>query len=242
MRIVFSWDDGAPEDLRLIELHEKYGIPGMFFVPTRNLEGRDVLTPEQIRNARSGLISFGGHTENHVYLTAIEPDRVESEIVNNKRYLEDVLGEEIRHFCLPGGQYNQDILSTAFRHFTTVRTADTFNFKDGSTINKNGQRLLMPTFHFYPRTYKSRIGNCLKHQSFGQLGYIAAHPWWTYLKLIQETLERERNKSSVIMIWGHSWEIEKLGHWSDLETLMGRIASDFRGNCVDYSMLDTTVT
>lgn len=30
MKIAFSWDDGALEDRKLFELHEKYEIPGMF--------------------------------------------------------------------------------------------------------------------------------------------------------------------------------------------------------------------
>lgn len=30
MKIIFSWDDGALEDQKLFELHEKYKIPGMF--------------------------------------------------------------------------------------------------------------------------------------------------------------------------------------------------------------------
>ena len=39
MRVIFSWDDGAPQDKKMYELHEKYKIPGMFFVPTKNREG-----------------------------------------------------------------------------------------------------------------------------------------------------------------------------------------------------------
>ena len=50
MKIVFTWDDGALEDLKLFELHRKYNIPGMFFVPNFNKEGREVLTPEMIRD------------------------------------------------------------------------------------------------------------------------------------------------------------------------------------------------
>ena len=50
MKIIFSWDDGALEDQKLFELHEKYKIPGMFFVPTFNREGRKVLTKEMIRS------------------------------------------------------------------------------------------------------------------------------------------------------------------------------------------------
>ena len=58
MKLALSWDDGALEDRRLFDLHEKYQIPGMFFVPTRNKEGRSVLTPDMLRNAESEYVSL----------------------------------------------------------------------------------------------------------------------------------------------------------------------------------------
>ena len=141
MKLTFTWDDGAPEDKTLFALHEKYGIPGMFFVPTENREGRAVLTPEDIRDAaRSALLDFGGHTHTHRYLTTVDPQEVAGELADNKHYLEDILGREVPHFCLPGGKYNQEVLNEAFAQFKTVRTADTMNFYNQSD-------LLKPTFH-----------------------------------------------------------------------------------------------
>ena len=109
MKLAFSWDDGALEDRKLFELHEKYSIPGMFFVPTENREGREVLTPNIIREAESPYIQFGGHTAHHTYLTSIPLENVEEEVVSNQKYLEDVLGHTVTDFCLPGGKYNDDI-------------------------------------------------------------------------------------------------------------------------------------
>lgn len=87
MKIIFSWDDGALEDQKLFELHEKYKIPGMFFVPTFNREGRKVLTKEMIRSSESEYVQFGGHTQNHTYLTSIPLEDVEEEVLLNKNYL-----------------------------------------------------------------------------------------------------------------------------------------------------------
>ena len=226
MKIAFSWDDGALEDRKLFELHEKYEIPGMFFVPTRNREGREVLTPQMMREAESKYVSFGGHTENHTYLTSIPFGEVEQEVLLNKKYLEDVLGHEIEDFCLPGGKYTPEILEIVNRHYKTIRTADTMNFK-----YTGGE--LKPAIHFYPRGSKSLLGNAVKNQSISQGVYIALHYKVNYFEFISNLIRNEQSKKdSVVMVWGHSWELEKKQLWDELEKLMRQ---DFvRMNAVCY--------
>lgn len=214
MKIAFSWDDGAPEDQKLFELHDKYKIPGMFFVPTRNREGRGVLRPAAMREAESEYVAFGGHTENHTYLTQIPIDAVVSEVKGNKDYLEYELGHKVEHFCLPGGQYNRKILDIAYRYYRTVRTADTMNFHyvEGP---------LKPSFHFYPRGSRSLLGNGIRNRSYRQAAYILRYYRSDYFDLIRMIVDREvRNEDETIVIWGHSWELEKYNLWTKLEELM----------------------
>lgn len=214
MKIAFSWDDGALEDNKLFCLHEKYEIPGMFFVPTKNREGRAVLSAEMIKNAESEFVHFGGHTENHVYLTELSLNDVRQEVANNKVFLEDVLGHEITDFCLPGGRYTKKILAVVSDYYSTIRTADTMNF----TYNGGP---LKPAIHFYPRGIKSLIGNSVRHQSFGELVYILRHVNMEYFEMLKGMINYERNYNDhVVMIWGHSWEIEKYDLWDELEDLM----------------------
>lgn len=226
MKIAFSWDDGALEDQKLFELHEKYEIPGMFFIPTRNREGREVLTPEIMREAESEYVRFGGHTENHTYLTSIPLSEVENEVLLNKVYLENVLGHEIEDFCLPGGKYTPAILNIVNKHYKTIRTADTMNFKYTGGA-------LKPTIHFYPRGSKSLLGNAIRNQSISKGLYIALHYKMNYFELISNLFEREQDKKdSVVMVWGHGWELEKGQLWSELEKLMKQ---DFvKRNAVSY--------
>lgn len=214
MKIVFSWDDGALEDKKLFELHEKYEIPGMFFVPTKNREGREVITPEMMRKAESDYVKFGGHTENHTYLTDIPFSDVDEEIVRNKEYLEYELGHKVQHFCLPGGKYNNEILNMVYRYYETVRTADSMNF-----IYKSGP--LKPALHFFPRGAKSLFGNAIRNHSYMQAAYVVAHYNMEYFELLNKIIENEqKNKNSVVMIWGHSWELEQYQLWTKLEKLM----------------------
>ena len=230
MRIAFSWDDGAIEDKKLFQLHDKYEIPGMFFVPTKNREGRNVLSPEDIKKAESEYVSFGGHTYNHTYLTSIPIDQVENEIVQNKRYLECILEHPINDFCFPGGKYNQEILEIVYKHFKTARTADTMNFH-----YETGP--LKPSFHFYPRGYKSLVGNAFRNGSFDVLAYLFVHSKNDYFTIIRDIIERESSSDKTIMIWGHSWEIEEFKLWRELENMFSYLSSCKRESIVRYEAI-----
>lgn len=228
MKIFFTWDDGAPEDIRLFELHEKYEIPGMFFVPTQNIEGRKVITSEEIRKYESNMISFGGHTANHVYLTTIPFEKVENEIADNKSYLEDVLGHEIEHFCLPGGKYNKDILDVSFKYFKTVRTTNTMCF------DKSG-KLVRPSFHIYPRRIKSLAGNSLiRNKSVSDFFKVLEMSRKDYFDIIYEFLRIKAEEDSQIVFWGHSWEIEELGLWEKVEALFSTMRKAYWENLGRY--------
>lgn len=230
MKIAFSWDDGALEDQKLFVLHEKYKIPGIFFVPTRNCEGRDVITPKIMREAESKYVSFGGHTDNHRYLTQIPITDVDAEILHNKEYLEDALGHKITDFCLPGGKHNTEIVDIVYRYYKTIRTADTMNFS-----YRGG--LLKPTIHFYPRGNKSLFGNALRNKSYAQAAYVATHYNVNYFDLVTELIEREQyNDESIIIIWGHSWELEQYQLWDDLEKIMR--LDCVKNNVVEYKKID----
>lgn len=228
MRVTFSWDDGAVEDLKLFELHRKYGIPGMFFVPTINSEGRDVISERDIRANCSDLIKFGGHTLNHKYLTEVDIAEVENELIANKEYLERATGEEIIHFCLPGGKYNKQILKKVFASFETCRTADTMNIR-------NRGRLIKPTIHFYDRGKKSLILNSLRHCNFSSALFFLKNRKTDYFELIKKYISSMSNKNVTIIIWGHSWEIENLKLWGELESLFDYISNRFRNSICSYS-------
>ena len=229
MKIVFSWDDGALEDQKLFELHEKYSIPGIFFVPTENREGRKVLTPEIMRKVESKYITFGGHTKHHTYLTELPVSDVEAEVVDNQKYLEDILGHSIDHFCLPGGRNNRQILSIIFEHYKTIRTADTMNFKCDSN-------LLKPSIHFFDRGIKSMLGNSYINKSIRQMLYVATHlnsPYFEMIKGLIRNVEKEDN--AVVAIWGHSWELEEYNLWNELEELFRYLREKYYKQICQYN-------
>lgn len=230
MKIVFTWDDGALEDAKLFELHNRYKIPGMFFVPNYNKEGRNVISPEMIKQASSDLISFGGHTVSHSYLPTIPPEELDSELVDNRDYLSKLIGKPVEHFCLPGGKYDEALLQVCYKYYKTVRTADTMNYKNSGTLCR-------PTFHFYPRGKKSLIGNALKNKSISSIFGILLNYRRTYWEILYKLVDGKRNTNADIVIWGHSWEIEELNLWGELEKFMKYISQKYSDSCVSYDMI-----
>jgi peptidoglycan/xylan/chitin deacetylase (PgdA/CDA1 family) len=214
-RLFFTWDDGHPDDFLLKALHEKYGIPGMLFVPAKNREGKAVLSCSDLTRIRSDLIEIGSHTYNHVYLTEVSHEAARMELVDSKQYLEDILGYEIEHFCLPGGRYTKQIIDDALSVYKTVRTANTMCVSHRFPV-------VDTTFHFYLRGWRSIFFNSCKHRSCNLLAHAISCcsriDYFGFIKsFIQNAFEKQRNDD--IVIYGHSWEISEYQLWDKLEDL-----------------------
>jgi len=54
---------------------------------------------------KSGLVSFGAHTVNHIYLDQVEQDTARLEISSSKKVIEDHLGVPVTLFAYPNGNY-----------------------------------------------------------------------------------------------------------------------------------------
>ena len=78
LKILTSWDDGHPLDLKLAGLLDKYKIEGIFYIPKNNPEG-PVISPSQIRQLAKKF-EIGAHTINHVDLTHVNFKTAKKEI------------------------------------------------------------------------------------------------------------------------------------------------------------------
>ena len=98
--VMITIDDGNATDWVFLELLERYGFEGVFALPNYAQ-----MTPAQIRTLdRAGEVC--GHTVSHQNLSTLDYDGQNYEIVENKEFLEDILGNEITCFVYPFGAYN----------------------------------------------------------------------------------------------------------------------------------------
>lgn len=231
-RIFFSWDDGHPDDFRLKDLHEKYTIPCMLFIPARNAEGKKVVSPKEVCDLHSEIIEIGSHTLSHLYLEGLPEWMIDHELSAGKDYLEQILGYQINHFCFPGGRYDRNIMTKAKSMFQTVRTTRLL------CVN-HSYPVLDTTFHFYPRGKKSLIYHSFMNVS--PLTNNIIRDLWrnSYYDFIKSCIEYAfyKNKEYDFIIWGHSWEISYLGLWKELDNLF-RFITENHYKCCQYSTVN----
>jgi uncharacterized protein YraI/peptidoglycan/xylan/chitin deacetylase (PgdA/CDA1 family) len=98
--VIISIDDGNSSDWIFLELLERYGFEGVFSLPNyAELEASQIRTLD-----RAGEVC--GHTVSHENLSTLSYDDQYYQIVENKKYLERILGNEITCFAYPFGAYN----------------------------------------------------------------------------------------------------------------------------------------
>lgn len=217
MQLITSWDDGYPSDLRLGELLRRYGISGTFFVPRRNSEGKPVLTGPEVREL-SALHEIGGHTLDHVYLRGVRSNVAHHQIRTGKAWIEDELGKPISSFCYPGGKYNSEVIrAVRTAGFKWARTTE--NLCSG--LGQNAYKI-PTTLQFFPHTGPILVRNLIRYprspEKLATLTTILrAKSYWSGLGRL---VENWAASGRTMHIWGHSWEIEQLGLWRQLEDLL----------------------
>ena len=110
--VCLTFDDGLEDNYSaLLPILRRHSVPCTCFVTNRGAHSPEFLSPAQIREMdASGLVEIGGHTANHAKLDELPPDAARREIVENKLWLEDVLGRSVASFCYPKGGENDSVV------------------------------------------------------------------------------------------------------------------------------------
>lgn len=127
---VLTFDDGYETVYEeAFPVLRRSGLPATVFLtvgPSRasqrngrlpSLCGRPMLTWAQIREMHAGGVDFGAHTLTHPDLTRLSAARIEVEVSESKRIIEDGLGASVSSFAYPFGRYDQRSRDIISRHF-----------------------------------------------------------------------------------------------------------------------------
>ncbi|MGL4976823.1 MAG: polysaccharide deacetylase family protein [Cetobacterium sp.] len=120
--IIITVDDGYKDNYKILyPLLKKYNMKAVIYFVTGSdynswtvesdgekkfhlMDKKEVLELHE-----SGLIEFGGHTLSHPSMVTLNDDELEKEIVQNKKDIESIIGEEIISFAYPYGHNSKRV-------------------------------------------------------------------------------------------------------------------------------------
>jgi len=148
--MVLTFDDGYADNfLYAAPAMERYGLTGVFFVPTEFIQsGRQAgryeedqpMTWDQLRRLIRQGHEVGAHSVTHRLLTSLEPGEITGEIWDSKTTLEGHLGQAVEHFCYPAGQYDdairQTVLACGYLSACTIEPGANLPGEDPFTLRR----------------------------------------------------------------------------------------------------------
>lgn len=224
MGIVFtcSIDDGYPSDIRMAALLEKHHLQGTFYVPIKNCEGREVLSPSALREI-GRIFEIGSHTLDHCYLNSVDLVTARHQIVEGKRQLEERLGQELVGFCYPGGKYRRD-------HIALVRDAGFRYARTSMNLCFDGGRNpfeIPTTLQFFPHARSVYLRNMVRGGEWGvrQQGLRLALQHGHWLQRLYALFDYACRHGHTFHLWTHSWEIDELDGWQEMDRFLAYVSA-----------------
>lgn len=191
-----SFDDGKIHDLRLIDIFNKYGIKGTFHINSSKI-GLEGYISESDLKEKFILHEVACHTVNHPFLEKCPKAVVVSEVLEDKRALERIVGYPVRGMSYPMGTYNEEIMNTI-----STLGIDYSRTVDDTTINFS-----------LPENFLKWQPTC--HHYNGAMNKLADfknnYPW---------------RSMELLYIWGHSYEFDNDNSWDSIEDLCKAAAND----------------
>lgn len=207
--VTFSFDDGVIQDIRAIEILNKYGLKSTFNINSgllgimtevvsnnKNIPHQKV-SPKDFKNVYKGH-EVAVHTLTHARLVGLDEDVIIHQVENDRKILSDLCGYEVVGMAYPcGGVNNDDRVAQIIREKTEIKYSRTIT----STYNFDLQQNLLrfnPSIHF----------------ADGKL-----------FDLVEEFINLKTKERKLFYIWGHTYEMDsdKIS-WEKFEELCRMIS------------------
>jgi peptidoglycan/xylan/chitin deacetylase (PgdA/CDA1 family) len=208
--VTFSYDDGVTQDVRLVELLNKYGLKCTFNLNSELLAKKGILLrnglriahykvhPEDVRDIYEGH-EVAGHTLTHPSLPRCEEPEVIRQVEEDRLRLSELVGYEVVGMAYPGGGVNNDDrVAEIIRRSTGIRYSRTTTSNGSFEPQEN-------LFRFNPTAY---------HLDFEEM-----------MRLGQAFAELRTDTPKIFYIWGHSYEMDYApDYWIKLEAFFELIS------------------
>lgn len=209
--ITFSFDDAVTQDIRLIELLNKYNLKCTFNVNSELLSKKGVLICndkkishykvhyDDLKYIYEGH-EIAVHTLTHPNLTQCDDLEVIRQVETDRLNLSQLVGYEVVGMAYPcGGVNNDERVAKIIKENTGVKYCRTITANNCFDIQEN-------TYRFNPTVH------CVNFQNMMKLG--------------QEFVELKSETPKVFYVWGHSYEMDlESDYWVKLEEFFKLISN-----------------
>lgn len=108
------------------------------------------LSEEDVRRMRdSGVVEIGSHGVDHYNLEYLSPPEAEFQLLESKRYLEEILQDKVRTVSYPDGSYNAETLRIVEKHFESACAVNPRLDRSGRNVYEMGRIGLSADDDFY---------------------------------------------------------------------------------------------
>ncbi len=198
-----SYDDGVLQDIRFVELLNKYGLKGTFNLNSGLMEQGFAWTHESgsvIRRlspqAAAGLYDgheIASHTRTHPYLDTMTGEEILAEMVEDKKALEEIFHRSVFGFAVPFTWYSGLVAECA-------RKAG-FEY---ARISEESHSFRIPEDFYWWRPGKFH--------------------WAEDLERFVHVFLMTNRELAVCQIVGHSYDLDLGGMWERMEALLQKIS------------------
>lgn len=193
--VTLSYDDGVKQDKRFMEIMDKYGLKATFNINAgllKEAEGNRLTLEQAVELYTNSGHEVACHTLNHPYLDQLPPNRITYEVIEDRRWLEELFGRTIRGMAYPFGGCSAtdtavEILKNAgIAYCRTTQSTEKFD---------------MPT-------------------DWLRLPATAKHTNPNLMELVKQFLELpkpEIRPPKMFYLWGHTYEFDDDNNWEVIE-------------------------
>lgn len=203
--LTFSYDDGVDQDIRLIEIFNKYGLKATFNLNSELLGRREDTIPREgkiinhfkvhaadVRSIYEGH-EIAAHTLTHPLLPMIEDDKeIIRQVEQDRLKLSELAGYEVVGMAYPcGGENHDDRVADLIRNNTGVKYC----------------RTILSSYDFEPQTDLYRFKPSVYHHAeFDKM-----------VEMGKQFLEMKTDTPKIFYVWGHAFEFDIAENWEKFE-------------------------
>lgn len=208
--ITFSFDDGVTQDIRLVEMLNKYGLKGTFNInscllglkgevrPAGETVAHNKVLLSKVREVYQGH-EVAVHTLTHPNLTALDEETIVFQVEEDRKRLSELCGYEVVGMAYPcGGVNNDDRVAEIIKNKTGVQYA----------------RTITSTFTFDKQTNLHRFNPSVYVMQPDKLD-----------ELVEAFLSLDTDEPQLFYIWGHAYEFDTTRMpWERFESVCQKLA------------------